>query len=209
MSSTESMASNVFTKFQFTAANPQPVREIKRSRDIGSNTGVPIRYRAEWDRTDTNDEWAANHAKILSKMNSGGIIAVIGNRGTGKTRISAEVMRDYSPVRGDYITAMGLFLRIRASFNSKGETEDQIVNEVSRAKMLIIDEVQERGNTPWEDRILTHILDRRYADMRPTIIIANLTESALTECLGESIVSRLFETGGILEMNGKSHRTGK
>ena len=72
--------------------------------------------------------------------------------------------------------------------------------------MLILDEVQERGNTAWEDRILTHILDRRYGAMVPTIIIANLTESALVECLGDSIISRLTETGGVIEIDGPSHR---
>jgi DNA replication protein DnaC len=72
--------------------------------------------------------------------------------------------------------------------------------------MLVIDEAQERGGTPWEDRILNHIIDRRYAAMIPTIIIANAKPDALVASLGESIADRMRETGGIIEITGTSHR---
>lgn len=148
-----------------------------------------------------------NFTKIMNKSEEGGIIALIGHRGTGKTRLAAEAMRNLAPEKGLYATAMGLFLRLRASYGKASkESEDEIVREMARTPLLILDEVQERGNTAWEDRILTHILDRRYGAMMPTIIIANLTEAALVDCLGESIISRLSETGGIIEITGPSHR---
>jgi hypothetical protein len=42
--------------------------------------------------------------------------------------------------------------------------------------------------------------------MIPTIIIANAKPDALVASLGESIADRMRETGGIIEITGKSHR---
>lgn len=193
------------------AAAPEAPEPIKgpafAARDISPRTQLPKRYRAEWQRPQMDPVWMGHFAKIMQKCEDGGIIALIGPRGTGKTRFAAEAMRNYSPEIGTYTTAMGLFLRIRASFGkSSSESEDDIVSEMAKTRLLILDEIQERGNSAWEDRILTHILDRRYGAMAPTIVIANLTEAALVDCLGDSIISRLTETGGILEINGPSHR---
>jgi DNA replication protein DnaC len=173
---------------------------------LAERTGVPARYRAGWPRPD-DAEWHAYFAKVAACVKAGGIIGLIGNRGTGKTRLAAEVMRDVARIQGRYATAMGLFLRIRSTFGKKGgESESDIVREFSKAPLLILDEIQERGGTEWEDRLLTHILDARYGDMRPTILIANLDRAALALQLGDSINSRLIETGGVLEMTGPSHR---
>ena len=173
---------------------------------LAEKTGVPTRYRAGWDRP-KDIEWNAHFDKVMACVRGGGIIGLIGNRGTGKTRLAAEVMRDYARMFGRYTTAMGLFLRIRSTFGKKGgESESDIVREFSKAPLLVLDEIQERGGTEWEDRLLTHILDARYGEMRPSIIIANLTRTALAQQLGDSINSRLIETGGVLEMTGPSHR---
>jgi DNA replication protein DnaC len=173
---------------------------------IAEKTGTPGRYRAPWERP-TDEAWQNHFARVSACISSGGIIGLIGNRGTGKTRLAAEVMRDHDRIFGRYTTAMGLFLRIRSTYGKKGsESEASIVEELSKAPLLILDEIQERGNTEWEDRLLTHVLDARYGEMRPTILIANLTREALRNQLGESINSRLIETGGILEMTGPSHR---
>lgn len=186
---------------------PQPVRGAGHAaRPIAHCTNLPKRYRAEWPRP-TDGIWLADFSRVMAKIDGGGIIALIGPRGTGKTRLAAEAIRNHSPDKAIYTTAMALFLRIRASFAKMSrESEDEIVRELSKAPLLILDEIQERGNTPWEDRLLTHILDRRYGDMTPTIVIANLTEAALIECLGDSIISRLTETGGVLEIAGRSYR---
>jgi Cdc6-like AAA superfamily ATPase len=176
------------------------------SRVVMPHTGLPKRYRGEWLRP-VDRLWCDRFAKIMRLVSDGGIGALIGPRGTGKTRLAGEVMRNFAPHAGHYTTAMGLFLRIRSSFGkSSTESEESIVNELSRVPLLVLDEIQERGNSGWEDRILTHLLDRRYGAERATLIIANLTVTALTESLGDSIVSRLNETGGILEVTGPSFR---
>ena len=174
---------------------------------IHFKTGVPKRYRANWHRPD-NSDWVGKFDGVCGKVKSGGIVSLIGPRGTGKTRLACECMRDIAPELGLYTTAMGLFLRLRATYQKNStEAEVEVVELLSKAKLLVIDEIQERGNSAWEDRLLTHILDKRYGALLPTIVVANLTEAALAECLGDSIVSRLQETGGVLHVDGKSHRS--
>lgn len=174
---------------------------------IAERTGFPARYRAGWERP-TDALWIERHAKLVAAIKSGGIIGMIGPRGTGKTRHAAEAMRDCARVFGRYATAMGLFLRIRATFDKRKaiESESDIVAEMSRSPLLVLDEIQERGETAWEDRILTHLLDARYGAMLPTIVLGNVGLAALQQQLGDSIVSRLTETGGVMEINGPSFR---
>ena len=81
-----------------------------------------------------------------------------------------------------------------------------MLQELARARILVLDEIQERGNTEWEDRVLTHLIDKRYGAMLPTILIANLKPNELKERLGPSIIDRMHEGGGLLEIAGQSHR---
>ena len=66
--------------------------------------------------------------------------------------------------------------------------------------------MQERGETAFENRLLTHLIDARYGAMRPTIIIANLTAKELGETLGPSIVDRVFEDGKRIDFTWDSYR---
>lgn len=179
--------------------------------EIPTNTNVPLRYRMPWVRP-TDEEWISIFSKCKEHTANGGLVLLIGDRGTGKTRMAAEIIRDRldwmsatSP--SIYTTAMGVFLRIRDAYAKRTpETEGAIVDELSKCRLLVIDEIQERSNSEWEDRIITHIIDRRYSGNLPSIIIGNLLPESMERNLGESVVSRASETGGIIKMTGKSHR---
>lgn len=176
-----------------------------RKNRISLKTGLGDRYRDEWDRP-SDDEWARNFCKINEAHNKGAILAIIGPRGTGKTRLAAEAIREVGE-SARYATAMNIFLRVRESYGkSATESELDIVKELSRCPLLVIDEIQERGNSQWEDRILTHIIDNRYSNLRCTVIIANMTSGKLIENVGPSIADRMNEAGGIIELKGASRR---
>lgn len=199
-----------FAKMLESAPDEATEQPAGLSRTFPKATGVPERYRELWPLP-TNKEWLAKHDRIGSRILAGGMAVLVGPRGTGKTRIAIEAMRSTEqplfPMR--YTTAMGVFLDIRATWTKGGRgtaTEADVIDDYATRPILCIDEIQERGHTEWEDRLLTHIIDRRYGAMLPTIIIANLLEPALPECLGPSIYSRIQETGGVIRMEGMSHR---
>jgi DNA replication protein DnaC len=71
---------------------------------------------------------------------------------------------------------------------------------------LAIDEIQVRGGKPFEDNLLTNLIDDRYSAMRPTLLMANLPHEELTETLGASIVDRVTENGAVIHCDWPSFR---
>jgi len=120
-----------------------------------------------------------------------------------KTPMNA-VSSDTGPVR--YVKALSLFLDIRAAMHSDKGTEKTAVETYSRFDLLIIDEIHERGETPFEDRMLTHIIDRRYDAMKPTIIVGNIRSTKLQSSLGASIASRITEGGVVVDCDWEVQR---
>jgi len=170
------------------------------------STGFAARYRPEWQRP-TSEGWVDMFDRATKEIKRGGILALVGRRGAGKTQMAAELVRDHQRARGRYTTAMELFLRLRASFRKDStESEREIVRALSRCPVLVIDEAQERGGSEWEDRILTHIIDNRYGAQKPTILIANLTAAEMAAQLGPSICDRIKDAGGMLEFSNESWR---
>lgn len=151
----------------------------------------------------------AGSAPLFARLGTGLIAAVVGNRGTGKTCLAAALVRA-SARRGAsvrYAKAMDIFLTVRASFRADSKTSElTALAAFIQPQLLVIDEMQERGETKWEDRLLNYVIDKRYDAQRDTILIANLTELQLATQLGASIASRIDEAGGVIECAGESFR---
>lgn len=163
------------------------------------------------------------HAKqeaILSQTcdlmgSKGAIIVLSGTRGTGKTQIACELIKgvcENHPVIpqggtiAEYIKAMDLFSSIRATYETKGVSEESAINRYILPILLVIDEFQERAASQFEDRVMTHIIDRRYDLMRDTVIITNLEPKMFAVQAGASIMDRIRETGSIIECKWPSLR---
>ncbi len=106
-----------------------------------------------------------------------------------------------------YTTAAALFVEIRSSYDPNSTHKElDVLKKFSEPHLLVIDEAQVRGNTPFEDRTLTDLVDRRYGMQRDTLIISNLTRAELPKAMGPSIISRLHECGDVIECNWPSFR---
>lgn len=147
--------------------------------------------------------------KGITKIGKGVIMALIGGRGSGKTQL-AVCMADAAIDAGKtarYLTAFDFFLLIRETYRKDAKkSEREIIAELSAPALLIMDELQERGETPWEDRLLTALIDRRYRDGRDTVLISNQSADELRKALGASVEDRLREGGGIAELVGTTRR---
>lgn len=179
---------------------------LRRHRaSLGPRTGWPEKYLEAVREPPTGSQWIDSFAAAKDRVAKNGIVVLYGRRGSGKTRMAAEL----AVVVGDsrYRTAMRFFLEVRSTFRKGSErSEMDVIDELATADLLILDEIQERGETPFEDRLLTHVIDARYAAMKPTILIANLTKAELAESLGKSIVDRARENGKSIEFNWSSYR---
>jgi DNA replication protein DnaC len=167
----------------------------------------------------------ANYAKALATTDSGGITIFYGGYGTGKTRMAWEVARAHKSKRPTisnggigwttstkkrpmvYTTAVNLFSTIKSTYTSgSGKSEKEVVSDYCEAALLVIDEVQERGETQYEDRQLTAIIDARYAADMPTILISNYTWERLASTLSPAVIDRIEENGAKLSFDWQSYR---
>ena len=65
-----------------------------------------------------------------------------------------------------------------------------------RPDLLILDEVGVQFGSETEKMILFEIINGRYEQLKPTIVINSNLRRALTDYLGERVVDRLREGGG-------------
>jgi DNA replication protein DnaC len=179
--------------------------------------GWGLRYVTSF--TPLGDDWVTTYQNALESVSQGGLVAFLGGRGTGKTQMAAEIAKEgnWSRDKGEwngnamvanktaiYRRAMDIFLDLRD--RSAGHSEQAVLKKLTYCGLLVIDEFQERGETPFEDRIIINLLDKRYNDQRPTILIANLDRAGLSAMLSPSVKDRMRENGRSFLFDWKSYR---
>jgi SpoVK/Ycf46/Vps4 family AAA+-type ATPase len=180
-------------------------KDARAWRALGPRTGWPEKYLEAVKTPPHGKEWLMAQESARERVRMNGIVVLYGKRGGGKTRMAAELA--FMVGSSQYRTAMRFFLEVRSTFRKGSErSEMEVIDELAKADLLILDEIQERGETAFEDRLLTHVIDARYSAMKPTILIANLAKSDLAESLGKSIVDRARENGKSIEFNWPSYR---
>lgn len=143
-------------------------------------------------------------------------LILLGAPGTGKSHLAAAILQAIMPKHcGLYITCSGLIRSVRNTWRKDAErSEGQVLAMLAEVPLLVIDEVGVQYGTDSEQNILFEVLDRRYRDMMPTILLANLKlkrekaedPAGLREVLGERVYDRLTETGRIVTFEGESYR---
>ena len=183
--------------------------------------GFPERYKDSSEPT--GDKWIDAFNKGRQVVESGGILVTYGTNGTGKSRMAYELAKKCSMPRDEfapvgmssirktrpcyYTTAVMLFMELRESFGPKSESSEmQIVKRYSEAAFLVIDEIQERGETSFEDRKLTSIIDARYSDNRPTMLISNYSREKFAQSMSPAVLDRIRENGMGLHFDWESYR---
>lgn len=186
-------------------AEARRVVELRQALALGTRSGWPGKYLDAVKTPPRGTQWLAAYEEARERVQRNGIVVLYGKRGCGKTRMAAELAVVVGNSR--YRTAMRFFLEVRETFRKDAaRSEMQVIDDLTECGLLILDEIQERGETGFEDRLLTHVIDARYAAMRPTVLIANLTKRELSEALGASIVDRACENGKSIEFNWESYR---
>lgn len=177
---------------------------------ILTNSKIPKRHLALHNSGSarTIKEQVAAIQFIYDLLGKGMLVALIGGRGVGKTQIACEaaLKNEQLGKTSLYSTAFELLVRIKSSYRSNSETEAEIIAEYCKPSLLIIDECHEQSGTDFENKIITFIIDKRYGAMKDTILISNASKRDFDLSMGDSIISRMQETGGIIECNWGSFR---
>lgn len=158
--------------------------------------------------------WMAKRTILDVKLrNPGAVVALVGPRGTGKTQMATDAafayamrIRERGMARAcRYVRTMEFFMGVKDAYGTTTSERD-VFDSFTIPPLLVLDEVQVRNESKWEDNALTYLIDTRYGACRRTILISNQTVEGFTASMGDSIMSRLSETGTIIPCEWQSFR---
>ena len=145
-----------------------------------------------------------------------GIIALIGNNGTGKTHLACATVRAIGSGKIMKMIEIGMFIRRAYDKDNRLDEQGQL-DKLVNMTFLAIDEADKSKRTDAEMNWLSYIIDERNERYRPTILIANLHPASIhtdgTRCdkcfeaiLTPDVLDRISQTGVIRYFSGESYR---
>lgn len=147
------------------------------------------------------DEFDQNYRKGKSLILSG-------KPGTGKSHLAAAIIQALYPKhQGQYLTLMELIRLVRGTWHKNSEkSETQVLKELIGIDLLVIDEIGVQYGTDGEQNIIFDVLDGRYREQLPTILLTNQDKEGLAKCIGERVFDRLRETATWVSFDWESYR---
>jgi len=147
-----------------------------------------------------------------SHLKSGTFLVFGGQPGTGKSHLALAIAQQViSRSTVMYLDVMDVFRKVRSTWSKESkDTEDDVLRLLgSLVDLLIIDEVGSQRGTDDEQMILFDVINRRYRDLRPTILLTNLMGKTLTDYLGPRITDRMKERAIFVPFKWESYRSRK
>lgn len=134
-----------------------------------------------------------------SRLDQGGGLLFHGKCGTGKTHLACAIGKQVihsGSASVLYTKIYDIVSDVKSSWSNPQVTEAEMVQKYTQPDLLIIDEVGVQFGSEAERLVLFQIMNRRYEDIKPTILLSNLDMQELTNCIGERLVDRMSEGGG-------------
>lgn len=182
------------------AAEAEEKENIRRERI--NALAVPKRLKLGRSHLSDGNHWRYALDKLKDSIGTGTIIVLRGKSGTGKSQMAAELLyhgidKDLS---GLFITLTDLQLDVKATFNT-ALSEASVIKRLIKPDILVIDEFDwmpekntEVTDNYWQS-IIYHIVNKRYYDMKDTIMTSNKSLEDFNRTTIDPIKSRITETG--------------
>lgn len=127
-------------------------------------------------------------------------IILTGKVGTGKTMLANCVINSlFKKKKVKLIKLQDMLRKVKGSYSKDSDySEIEAIDKYASYDLLILDEVGVSRDTDNDKNIIFDVLDGRYQNMLPTMIISNLNIDGIKQTLGDRVVDRLRDGGGIL-----------
>lgn len=191
----------------------------RKLRDLHELSGIPALYAdctlSDYRVTSTGQRTALaicqGYAESWTEQyRKGGSLVFTGNVGTGKTHLACAIA---NAVIAEHMatvtfgTVARLIRSVRSTYGGKGrKTEQQALDDLQEVDLLIIDEVGVQNGSDHELAMLFEIINERRQNLRPTIMISNLSADDLKKFLGVRVMDRFRESGPVVAFEWESHR---
>jgi DNA replication protein DnaC len=177
-----------------------------RFRDFSFDSFLAI---ARSEKSVTNCATLRSYSNRWRSMRERGIsVLLVGGTGTGKSGLACSVanaiISDHAAT-ALFLTAYGAVRHMRDTWGRRGKTEREALDDLLTPDLLILDEVGASVGTESETASLFEVINGRYGERKPTILIANLpmddyqvagnTRPGLRTYLGPRIVDRFRDDG--------------
>ncbi len=121
-----------------------------------------------------------------------GWLVLAGPSGCGKTHLAVAIanrcIEDNYPVF--YITAPDLLDHLRSAFNPNSEIPyDEFFEQVRNAPLLILDDLGVQSSTPWAKEKLDQLLNHRFSNQLPTVIVSIVPIEELEERIRTRLIA--------------------
>ncbi|EIC23943.1 ATP-binding protein [Thiorhodovibrio frisius] len=149
--------------------------------------------------------------RVAADRSQGANLLLLGGPGTGKTHLSCAILAHAIRAgrTGLFISVAAALRLVRESFGPHSQrTESEALALLIQPDVLVLDEAGTGiGKDEKRQAMLFDILDSRYAAMRSTILIGNLTAEEMQAYLGERVMDRFHEDhSAVLSFRWPSHR---
>ena len=194
-------------------------RRYRWARKV-EGAGIPERFRnrtfenfvADSDGKQKALAFASDYAERFteSAYESGKSAVFVGKPGTGKTHLAVAIgmaaMKAGHSVM--FCTVLRAIRRVKDTWGRDSqERESQAVAALVFPDLLILDEVGVQFGSETEKNILFDILNDRYEQRKPCMLLSNLALQDVQSFLGERVFDRLREDGGeAIAFDWESHR---
>lgn len=178
-------------------------------------SNIPLRFKScTFDNFDESKEKKlildyANNFK--TNLDLGTSLVLCGSTGLGKTHLSCALINkliEQDLTKCIYAKAFDVLREVKDTYNKFCKyTFSDIQEKYTKTDLLVIDEVGVQFGSDTEKQILFEIINDRYENLKPTILVTNLSLGNLKEFVGDRVVDRMKENNGkIIIFTGNSFR---
>lgn len=137
-------------------------------------------------------------------------LMLLGSPGTGKTHLAVATLNEIIKTHrapGLYTTAARMFRRIKDTYGNSEESESQAIAAFTKPAILVLDEIGVSFGSDAELNYLFDVMNERYEQCMPTIVVSNVQPTELGQWMGDRVVDRLRECSKLMVFDWDSARS--